>query len=220
MIAVVVEENNLAADLALQPSGGLKLGKQKPLRKKPARLLAKADNGCVAHVFSARAVLAGRITCNARLNTHARGAADEVIPEIRNIERRKAVAQEIEREDERLCRDRRPEHRRAADVFQKKRHQENSQHHAVKNRANDIDGFDEIFRKTSEQRESDGDNSPERREPFAARTLRASSCAASGRKCRQRSMVVVVPSALSSPAFDPRAAGDHHGDEQANDAMR
>ena len=40
---------------------------------------------------------------------------------------------------------------------------------------------------------------------FAFRTFRASSCAASGRKCRQRSIVLVVPSALSSPAFDDNA---------------
>ena len=43
---------------------------------------------------------------------------------------------------------------------------------------------------------------------FATRTLRASSAAASGRSCRQRSMVVVVPSALSSAALDDNAAAN------------
>src|ERR1019366_1325567 len=64
---------------------------------------------------------------------HARGATDEVIPEIGNIERREAVAQKIEREYECLRDDRRPKHRRAADVFQEECHQKNPQHHAIEN---------------------------------------------------------------------------------------
>ena len=93
-------------------------------------------------------------------------AADEIIPEIGNIERRETVAQKIKCEDQRLRPDRRPKHGRAADLFQKKCHEENSQHHAVKNRANDVDGLDQIFREAGEQREGDGDKSPERGEPF------------------------------------------------------
>jgi hypothetical protein len=52
VVAVVVEENNFAADLALQPTGGLKFCEQKPLREKPARLLAKTDDGRGAHIGS------------------------------------------------------------------------------------------------------------------------------------------------------------------------
>jgi hypothetical protein len=44
MIAVVEKENDLATHLRLQPSRGLEFREQKPSRKKPARLLAKADN--------------------------------------------------------------------------------------------------------------------------------------------------------------------------------
>ena len=57
---------------------------------------------------------------------------------------------------------------------------------------------------------ADRDHAPQHGEPLrAARTLRASSAAASGRKWRQKSTVVVVPSALSSAAFDDSAAANN-----------
>jgi hypothetical protein len=49
VVAVVKKENNLAADFLLQPPGGLDFGDEKPFWKKPARLLAKADDRRVAH---------------------------------------------------------------------------------------------------------------------------------------------------------------------------
>ncbi len=50
--------------------------------------------------------------------------------------------------------------------LRKNAHQKNSQHHAVENRTDDVDGLDEIFRKAGEQRERDSYDSPEGREPF------------------------------------------------------
>jgi hypothetical protein len=44
VVAVVAEENDFAANLALQPPGRLDFGKQVALRKKPARLLAKTND--------------------------------------------------------------------------------------------------------------------------------------------------------------------------------
>jgi hypothetical protein len=41
----VVEEHYLATQLDLQPSGSLDFGDQESLREKPARLLAKANDG-------------------------------------------------------------------------------------------------------------------------------------------------------------------------------
>jgi len=50
MVAVVIEENNFAAELRLQPVGGLDFGHQEALREKPARLLAKADDSAVVMI--------------------------------------------------------------------------------------------------------------------------------------------------------------------------
>ena len=49
VVAVVVEEDDLAADLRLQPPGGLDFGDQEPLREEPARLLAETDDGGGGH---------------------------------------------------------------------------------------------------------------------------------------------------------------------------
>ncbi|MGA2441052.1 MAG: hypothetical protein ABSH08_08840 [Tepidisphaeraceae bacterium] len=50
VIAVVVEEDDLASDLVPQPPGGLHFRKQKSLGKNPAGLLAKADDGRGGHI--------------------------------------------------------------------------------------------------------------------------------------------------------------------------
>jgi hypothetical protein len=44
MIAIVKKEDDLAANLLLQPAGGHDLGEKKSLREKPARLLPEADD--------------------------------------------------------------------------------------------------------------------------------------------------------------------------------
>ena len=57
MVAVVAEEDDFAADLRLQPPGRLDFGKQKPPRKKPARLLAEANDGRGSHDWAGVGVL-------------------------------------------------------------------------------------------------------------------------------------------------------------------
>ena len=72
VIAVVTEEDNLPAKLLLEPSRRPDFGHEKPLRKKSARLLAEAYDGC-AHVADAL-VCFGRPNpaCKTRLrNTQA-----------------------------------------------------------------------------------------------------------------------------------------------------
>ena len=49
VIAVVAEENDLAADFRLQPPGRLDFGDEKAFREKPARLLAETNDGCGSH---------------------------------------------------------------------------------------------------------------------------------------------------------------------------
>ncbi len=49
VVAVVVEEDDLAADLRLQPPGRLDFGDEESLREKPARLLAEADDRGAGH---------------------------------------------------------------------------------------------------------------------------------------------------------------------------
>jgi hypothetical protein len=51
MVAVVIKEDDFAADLRLQAAGGADFGHQKTAREKPARLLAKTDDGGAAHVI-------------------------------------------------------------------------------------------------------------------------------------------------------------------------
>src|SRR4051812_12911433 len=46
VVAVVTEKNNFASDFGLQPPRGPDFGHQKPLGKKPARLLPKTDDRC------------------------------------------------------------------------------------------------------------------------------------------------------------------------------
>ena len=45
VIAVVVEENDFAADFVSQPAGGLHFGDKETLGENPARLLAETDDG-------------------------------------------------------------------------------------------------------------------------------------------------------------------------------
>ena len=59
-----------------------------------------------------------------------------------------------------------PEDGRAADTFDKKRHQKQGQHHAIKNGADDVDGLDEVLRQMAAQRKGQRHQAPEQREPF------------------------------------------------------
>ena len=53
MIAVVKKEDDLAANLLLQPARGRDFGVEKSLRKKAARLLTEADNRLAHHCRAA-----------------------------------------------------------------------------------------------------------------------------------------------------------------------
>src|ERR1700753_2305640 len=77
------------------------------------------------------------------------------------------MAQQVERKDKGLRDDGRPEHGGTADLLQEKSHEEYSQHHAVENGANDVDGFDQVFREPGEQRKSDSHDAPQRGKPFS-----------------------------------------------------
>ena len=154
VVAVVVEENDFAADFCLQPAGGQDFGNEKPLREKSAGLLAETDDRGV-RLTAGRGLrlrafhFAGLNTaCSDQAEHHASGAADEVVPEIADAERK------IEHEHQRLRRQRRPEHRRAAHAAEKKRHQEQPEHHAIKNRADDVDRLNQVLRQVRKQREA------------------------------------------------------------------
>jgi hypothetical protein len=52
VVAVVIEENNHTADFTSQSPRRLDFCEQKPLREKPARLLAEANDWCGTHIGS------------------------------------------------------------------------------------------------------------------------------------------------------------------------
>ena len=142
VVAVVIKENDFAADFALQPPRGLDFGKQKAFREKPAGLLAKTNDGEVmTRAVGLVSSSPPRTACKIEAENHARRAADERIPEIGNGKI------EIEDEDERLRRQRRPKNGRAADAPDKKCHDKKAEHHAVKNGAQNVHGLDQIFRR-------------------------------------------------------------------------
>ena len=58
---------------------------------------------------------------------------------------------------------RREEHRGAAHAAQEERHQEEAQHHAVEDRADDVDRLDQVLRQSGEEGEADRDDAPQRR---------------------------------------------------------
>ena len=69
---------------------------------------------------------------------------------------------EVEDEDQDLRRQRRPEDGGAADPPQEEGDEEKSEHHAVEDRAHDVDGLDQVLRQVREQGEGDRDQAPER----------------------------------------------------------
>ena len=90
-------------------------------------------------------------------------AADEIVPKVTDIEC------EEENEHERLRDDGGKENRRAAHVAQEKRDQEKSENAAVKNGAENVAGFDQVFDQAGERRDGDRDQSPDRRQEPASR---------------------------------------------------
>ena len=60
VVAVVIEEDDFAADFRLQPAGGQDFGEEKPLREEPARLLAETDDRRGAHGGTLRRRRCGR----------------------------------------------------------------------------------------------------------------------------------------------------------------
>src|SRR5437867_10377234 len=75
---------------------------------------------------------------------NARGAADDVVPEVPDVER------EVHHDDERLGDRGREEHRGAADPAEEEGDQEEAEEHAVEDRAQDVDGLDEVLREAGE----------------------------------------------------------------------
>ena len=67
------------------------------------------------------------------------------------------------RDHDGLGRHRREEHRAAAHPPEEERHQEDPEHDAVEDRAEDIDRLDEVLGEAGEEREGDGDDSPRAR---------------------------------------------------------
>src|SRR5437764_2200920 len=88
----------------------------------------------------------------------ARGATDEVVPEVADVER------EVHHDHQRLRGNRREEDGAAADTPQEERHEEQAEQHAIEDRAQNVDGLDEILRKPGEEREGHREHAPERRE--------------------------------------------------------
>ena len=70
----------------------------------------------------------------------------------------------VEHEDQDLGRERRPEDGRAADALEEEGHEEQAEHHAVKDRADDVDRLDQVLGQVGEEGEGDGDQPPEDRE--------------------------------------------------------
>ena len=52
VVAIVIEEDDFAADLLLEAAGGLDLGDEEAFREKSAGLLAKTNDRCGAHIGS------------------------------------------------------------------------------------------------------------------------------------------------------------------------
>src|SRR5213596_2055898 len=124
----------------------------------------------------------------------ARGAADEVVPEVADVER------EVHRDHEGLRGHGREEHRAAAHAAEEERHQEEAEQDAVEDRAEDVDGLDEVLREPGEERERHREDAPQRRE--ASRHAHVARLVGGGERAE------VVPSAASSEAFDDSAAAN------------
>jgi len=91
-------------------------------------------------------------------------------------------------------------------VFQEERDDEDAEQRRIENGSNDVEGLDEVFRKTHEKRAKPMAKRPQTAvNVLATRTLRASSCAARGGTCARGQVVEVVARALSSPALEESA---------------
>src|SRR5439155_14924293 len=87
----------------------------------------------------------------------ARGAADEVVPEVTDTER------EVHDDHDGLRAHGREEHRAAAHAAEEERHHEEAEQDAVEDRAEDVDGLDEVLREPGKERERHREDAPQRR---------------------------------------------------------
>ena len=91
------------------------------------------------------------------------GAADEIVPEIADVQR------EERDEDKRLREKRSEENRRASHIAQEKRGEKKSKNAPIKNRAENVAGLDQVLDQVGEGRDSDRDQTPGRRQKLASR---------------------------------------------------
>jgi len=121
VVAVVVEEDDLAADLRLQPPGGSDLGREEPAPERTRRVVDR--NRCGEWVSWGCQRLrgpSGRAEHNLDGETeqHAGRRPDEVVPEVADVERL------VEDEDEGLRGNGGPEDCCAADPWEEERDEE------------------------------------------------------------------------------------------------
>ena len=99
---------------------------------------------------------------NCREQKHG-GAADEIVPEITDIQR------EERDEHERLREKRSEENRRTSHLAQEKRGEKKPKDAPIKNGAENVAGFNQVLDQVGEGSDSDRDQSPERRSETASR---------------------------------------------------
>ena len=147
VIAVVKKEDDLAADFLLQPSRAGDFGVEKSFRKKSARLLAETDDRRTHDRAKNRALKNGS-------EQEDGGAADEIVPEIADVQR------EERDEHERLRQKRSEENRRASHIAQEKRGEKKPEDAAVKNRAENVASLDQVLDQVGEGSDSNRDQTP------------------------------------------------------------
>ena len=89
---------------------------------------------------------------------HDETAADDVEPQVAD------VAEEEEGDDGRLGDRGADQHRRGGDAAEEERDQEQAEHRAVEDRAEDVHGLDQVVEQRCEAREGEGDEAPHGRE--------------------------------------------------------
>src|SRR5712691_381712 len=152
--------NAMTGSALIRPRGGPRHGPPRPPALGALRETRGAPRPCAR---SSGAALGGAGTRRQdRLQRHAqgdaRGAADEVVPEVADVERGG-------HHDHEGLRGHGPEeHRAAAHATEEERHQEEAEQDAVEDRAEDVDGLDEVLREPGEERERHREDAPERGE--------------------------------------------------------
>src|SRR5579859_1810736 len=96
---------------------------------------------------------------------HTDDAADQVIPEIGEIELGKLIMEKEQDEDQHLGRQCTPENSGTANTLDEERYDEQGEHDGIENRADDVDGLNQILDQVCKQRKGNGHQAPEQREP-------------------------------------------------------